>query len=50
MIRLSMRLAMTWTPGHNVFLRVPSLGLLDNHPFTIASEKCPMRDERPVMS
>ena len=27
----------TWRPGQHCFLRVPSLSLLDNHPFTIAS-------------
>lgn len=28
---------LTWKPGQHCFLRIPSLSLLDNHPFTIAS-------------
>ena len=31
----------TWRPGQHVFLRIPSLSLLDNHPFTIASAPSP---------
>src|ERR1700760_2515173 len=26
-----------WSPGQHVFLRFPSIGILQNHPFTIAS-------------
>lgn len=32
----------SWTPGQHVFLRFPSIGILDHHPFTIAS--IPSRD------
>ena len=27
----------TWRPGQHCFLRIPTLSLMDNHPFTIAS-------------
>lgn len=27
----------TWKPGQHVFLRFPNIGILDHHPFTIAS-------------
>ncbi|KAI9730040.1 MAG: hypothetical protein M1818_008309 [Claussenomyces sp. TS43310] len=28
---------MKWTPGQHMFLRFPTIGLLENHPFTVAS-------------
>ncbi|KAL9038895.1 MAG: hypothetical protein Q9214_005098, partial [Letrouitia sp. 1 TL-2023] len=39
MIRLEVFVpkTLTWNPGQHCFLRIPSLSLLDNHPFTIAS-------------
>lgn len=27
----------TWRPGQHVYIRIPRIGILDNHPFTIAS-------------
>lgn len=37
MMRVTVRLPFQWTPGQHAFLRFPRLGILDNHPFTIAS-------------
>lgn len=37
MLQVNIRAAMTWTPGQHCFLRFPTLGFFDNHPFTIAS-------------
>ena len=37
MIQITVQAAMEWTPGQHVFLGFPALGMLDNHPFTIAS-------------
>lgn len=37
MLRIVVQSQLSWTPGQHVFLRLPKLGILDNHPFTIAS-------------
>ena len=36
-LKVLVPLSITWRPGQHVFLRIPALSLLDNHPFTIAS-------------
>jgi len=31
-----------WRPGQHVYLRIPQVAILDNHPFTIASAEAPV--------
>ncbi|KAF2724681.1 hypothetical protein K431DRAFT_281633 [Polychaeton citri CBS 116435] len=37
LLSVSVADAIEWSPGQHVFLRFPSLGLIENHPLTIAS-------------
>jgi hypothetical protein len=34
-----------WRPGQHAFIRLPGIGVLDNHPFTIASARTKPEDE-----
>ena len=36
-IKVTVPTQMRWTPGQYVYLRIPGVSLLDNHPFTISS-------------
>lgn len=45
MMKVSLRVDLTWSPGQHIFLRIPSVGTLDNHPFTIISTKEPSSSE-----
>ncbi|TGZ76664.1 hypothetical protein EX30DRAFT_399121 [Ascodesmis nigricans] len=36
-VQLTIPTTMRWTAGQHVFIRIPSISLLDNHPFTVAS-------------
>lgn len=36
-VKVTIPTRMRWRAGQHVFLRIPSISLLDNHPFTVAS-------------
>lgn len=36
-VKITIPTRMRWQAGQHVFLRVPAISLLDNHPFTVAS-------------
>ncbi|KAF9639290.1 putative ferric reductase protein [Lasiodiplodia theobromae] len=40
-VRVAVPAALRWHPGDHAFIRMPSLSVLDNHPFTIASVPSP---------
>ncbi|KAI5793684.1 ferric reductase NAD binding domain-containing protein [Peziza echinospora] len=46
-VKITIATKMRWKPGQHIFLRIPAIGLLDNHPFTIASV---MKDDDPLPS
>ncbi|RPB24208.1 hypothetical protein L211DRAFT_215110 [Terfezia boudieri ATCC MYA-4762] len=41
-VKITITTRMRWHPGQHVFLRIPAVSYLDNHPFTVASV---MREE-----
>ncbi|KAF8424206.1 ferric reductase like transmembrane component-domain-containing protein [Tirmania nivea] len=38
-IKITITTRMKWRPGQHVFLRIPAISYLDNHPFTVASKR-----------
>lgn len=36
-VKITIQTKMKWRPGQHIFLRIPEVSYLDNHPFTIAS-------------
>jgi ferredoxin-NADP reductase len=43
-VKVTIPTTLRWTAGQHVFIRIPSIAPLDNHPFTVASVAAPDKD------